>query len=109
MSMHVNRSTKGLQFSLEKVRLVSLYDVKVRLYVIHFNFKAKSYLHVVVPCVVTSCLLMIFLINGDDNSNFIKTRYNVTKVDGISLGRLVIGLFSRFNVFKPLQSNHIKA
>ena len=55
MSMHVNRSTKGLQFlqhnlylmqyfSLEKVRLVTLYDVIVRLYVIHFNFKANKLL-----------------------------------------------------------------
>ena len=96
-------------FSLEKVRLASLYDVKVRLYVIHFDFKAKSYLHVVVPCIVISCLLMIFLINREDNSNLIKTRNCVTKVDGISLGWLVMGLLFRFNVFKPLQSNHIKA
>ena len=39
----------------------------------------------------------------------IKPRNSVTKVDGISLGSLVMGLFFRFNVFKPLQSNHIKA
>ena len=106
--MHVNSSTKGLQFlqhnlylmryfSLEKVRLVSLYDVKVRLYEIHFNFQAKSYLHVV-SCIVTSCLLMIFLINREDNSNFIKTRNSVTKVDGIDglAGDGIVFLFQCF-------------
>ena len=36
---------------------------------------------------------MNFLIDRDDNSTFIKTRNGVTKVDGIRLGWLVMGLF----------------